>query len=170
MRIQINIREKIIMFDMNHVLSTLFDFDLDIVLTHIVQMVVAFGLVIPIGYHRESSRENIGLRTFPMVSLASCGFMLIALETIGDDGGMGELMAGIIGGIGFIGGGAILKEKGTIEGTSTAAAIWSAGCIGLAVAMGRLEIAVVVSAFTYLIFRLANPIKKNLIEQSDDTH
>ncbi|WP_323841527.1 MULTISPECIES: MgtC/SapB family protein [unclassified Moraxella] len=156
------------MLSMNHVLSTLFDFDLDIVLTHVIQMVVAFGLVMPIGYHRENSKENIGLRTFPIVSLASCGFMLLAIEIIGDDGGMGELMAGIIGGIGFIGGGAILKEKGMVEGTSTAAAIWSAGCIGLAVAMGRLEIAVVVSVFTYLIFQFAKPIKKTFTEQSDE--
>lgn len=95
----------------NHVLSTLFDFDLDIVLTHVIQMAIAFALVLPIGYHRENSSQNIGLRTFPMVSLASCGFVLIAIETLGADGGMGEVMAGVITGIGFIGGGAILKEN-----------------------------------------------------------
>lgn len=149
-------------------LATLFDFDWDIVLTHVVQMAIAFALVLPIGHHRENSSQNIGLRTFPLVSLASCGFVLIAVETLSDDGGMGEVMAGIITGIGFIGGGAILKEKGNIEGTSTAAAIWSAGCIGVAVAMGRLEIAVVISAFIYGIFRLASPIKNSIAENVND--
>ncbi len=152
------------------VLSTLFDFDWDIVLTHVIQMAIAFALVLPVGYHRENSSQNIGLRTFPMVSLASCGFVLIAIETLGADGGMGEVIAGIITGIGFIGGGAILKEKGNIEGTSTAAAIWSAGCIGLAVAMGRLEIAVVISAFVYAIFHFATPLKQTIGDNNNDAN
>lgn len=153
-----------------YALATLFDFDWDIVLVHLVQMAMTFVLVLPIGHHRESSSQNIGLRTFPLVSLASCGFVLIAVETLSDDGGMGEVMAGIITGIGFIGGGAILKEKGNIEGTSTAAAIWSAGCIGVAVAMARLEIAVVISVFIYGIFRFATPIKHSIAESvHDDT-
>lgn len=149
------------------ILDTLFDFDWQVVFVHTVQMVVAFVLVLPIGYHRESSVQNIGLRTFPLVSLASCSFALIALETMGgnDSSAMGRIVAGVVTGIGFIGGGAILKENGIIEGTSTAAAIWSAGCIGVAVAMGRLEIAVLVSLFTYLIFKFATPIKKSIEEK-----
>lgn len=152
----------------NNALATLFDFDWNVVLTHIVQMAIAFGLVMPIGHHRERSSDNIGFRTFPMVSMASCGFVLIAAETLGNDGGMGEVMAGIITGIGFIGGGAILQNKGNIEGTATAAAIWSAGCVGLAVAMGRLEIAVVISVLIYGIFRFITPLKQNLIEKNDE--
>lgn len=54
---------------MNGVLAHLFDFDLDVVITHTVQMVIAFVLVLPIGYHRENSSQSIGLRTFPLVSL-----------------------------------------------------------------------------------------------------
>lgn len=149
-------------------LSTLFDFDLDVVLTHLVQMAIAFALVLPVGYHRENSSQNIGIRTFPMVSLASCGFVLIAIETLGAEGGMGEVIAGIITGIGFIGGGAILKDKGNIEGTSTAAAIWSAGCIGLSVATGRLEIAVVVSLFIYAIFHFVSPLKEIINNQKEE--
>lgn len=54
-----------------------------------------------------------------------------------------------------------------IEGTSTAAAIWSAGCVGVAVAMGRLEIAVLISVFMVGIFYFARPLKKTLDNQSD---
>lgn len=152
----------------SNALATLFDFDWDIVLVHVVQMAIAFGLVMPIGHNREQSSDNIGFRTFPMVSMASCGFVLIAAETLGDDGGMGEVMAGIITGIGFIGGGAILQNKGNIEGTATATAIWSAGCVGLAVAMGRLEIAVVISVLIYGIFRFITPLKQSLVGKPDN--
>ena len=61
-------------------LESLFDFDWDVMLVHTVQMALAFGLVLPVGFNRESSRQSIGLRTFPLVSLASCSFALLAFE------------------------------------------------------------------------------------------
>ena len=55
-----------------------------------------------------------------------------------------------------------------IEGTSTAAAIWSAGCVGVAVAMGRLEIAVLISGFMVGIFYFVSPLKQKLSNDNDD--
>jgi putative Mg2+ transporter-C (MgtC) family protein len=52
----------------------------------------------------------------------------------------------LITGIGFVGGGAILKEGATVKGTATAASIWNAGVIGAAVAMGQYEIAILLPA------------------------
>lgn len=149
-------------------LESLFDFDWDVMLAYTVQMVLAFGLVLPVGFNRESSRQSIGLRTFPLVSLASCCFTLLGFELNGDDDSlMGEVLGGIITGIGFVGGGAILQKDDRIEGTSTAAAIWAAGCVGVAVAMGRLEIAVLISVFMIGIFYFARPLKETLDNQSD---
>ena len=149
-------------------LESLFDFDWDVMLAHTVQMALAFGLVLPVGFNRESSRQSIGLRTFPLVSLASCCFTLLGFELNGDDDSlMGEVLGGIITGIGFVGGGAILQKDDRIEGTSTAAAIWAAGCVGVAVAMGRLEIAVLISVFMVGIFYFVSPIKEKLNNDSD---
>lgn len=149
-------------------LESLFDFDWDVMLAYTVQMVLAFGLVLPVGFNRESSRQSIGLRTFPLVSLASCCFTLLGFELNGDDDSlMGEVLGGIITGIGFVGGGAILQKDDRIEGTSTAAAIWAAGCVGVAVAMGRLEIAVLISVFMVAIFYFVSPIKETLNNDSD---
>ena len=149
-------------------LESLFDFDWDVMLVYTVQMVLAFGLVLPVGFNRESSRQSIGLRTFPLVSLASCCFTLLGFELNGDDDSlMGEVLGGIITGIGFVGGGAILQKDDRIEGTSTAAAIWAAGCVGVAVAMGRLEIAVLISVFMVAIFYFVSPIKETLNNDSD---
>ncbi|BFM99711.1 MgtC/SapB family protein [Moraxella sp. K02] len=150
-------------------LESLFDFDWDVMLAYTVQMVLAFGLVLPVGFNRESSRQSIGLRTFPLVSLASCCFTLLGFELNGDDDSlMGEVLGGIITGIGFVGGGAILQKDDRIEGTSTAAAIWAAGCVGVAVAMGRLEIAVLISVFMVGIFYFVSPLKQKLSKDNDD--
>ncbi|NOX78945.1 MAG: MgtC/SapB family protein [Gammaproteobacteria bacterium] len=150
-------------------LESLFDFDWDVMLAYTVQMVLAFGLVLPVGFNRESSRQSIGLRTFPLVSLASCCFTLLGFELNGDDDSlMGEVLGGIITGIGFVGGGAILQKDDRIEGTSTAAAIWAAGCVGVAVAMGRLEIAVLISVFMVGIFYFVSPLKQKLSKENDD--
>ena len=150
-------------------LESLFDFDWDVMLAYTVQMVLAFGLVLPVGFNRESSRQSIGLRTFPLVSLASCCFTLLGFELNGDDDSlMGEVLGGIITGIGFVGGGAILQKDDRIEGTSTAAAIWAAGCVGVAVAMGRLEIAVLISVFMIGIFYFVSPLKQKLSKENDE--
>ena len=64
-------------------------------------------------------------------------------------------------------GGLLVKKDRMIEGTSTAAAIWAAGCVGVAVAMGRLEIAVLISVFMVGIFYFARQLKETLDNQSD---
>ena len=63
-------------------------------------------------------------------------------------------------GMGFIGGGAILKEGGSVRGTATAASLWSTGATGAAVGLGAYDVAVVVSLFTFLTLWLLVPFKR----------
>ena len=65
-------------------------------------------------------------------------------------------------GIGFIGGGAILKSDSQDSGTTTAAGLWATGAIGLAVAGGRYEIAILISTVTFITFALFKPVKSKL--------
>lgn len=60
--------------------------------------------------------------------------------------------------MGFIGGGAILKHRGKVQGTATAASLWATGAIGLAVASQRIEIALVISAMTFFTLRFLKPL------------
>jgi putative Mg2+ transporter-C (MgtC) family protein len=69
-------------------------------------------------------------------------------------------------GIGFVGGGAILKEGEQVKGTSTAAAVWGAGAIGGSVAFGRFELAVAIAAVTFVIFLALTPLE-GLISEAD---
>jgi putative Mg2+ transporter-C (MgtC) family protein len=72
-----------------------------------------------------------------------------------------RVLQGIITGIGFIGGGAILKTKSTVRGTATAASLWNTGLIGMAVAFGRYEIAILMSIINFLTLRYVKQLTTN---------
>lgn len=139
-----------------------FSFDWRATLIDFIRVAVAFALAIPIGWERHESERSLGLRTFPIVAIGACGFMLIAKNVPGASAEtQARLIQGLLGGIGFIGGGAILKEGANVRGLATASSIWCTGAIGAAVAFERIEIAVVLSLITYLTLRLLTPIVKH---------
>lgn len=132
------------------------------ILSHFVHIAIAYILALPVAWNREKSEHSLGLRTFPLVAVASCGYAIIALRVLeGNPDAQSRVMQGLITGIGFIGGGAILKEGANVRGTSTAASIWNTGAIGAAVAYGRYEIAIVLAIINFITFRWLTPLKKD---------
>ena len=124
---------------------------------------VAYALSLPVAWNREHGAGGAGLRTFPLVSVASCGYCLIALRAFsGQADAQARILAGLMTGIGFIGGGAILKQQEHVRGLATAASIWATGAIGGAVAFARFEIAILISLVTFLTLRVMSPIKKKI--------
>jgi putative Mg2+ transporter-C (MgtC) family protein len=139
-----------------------FSFDWRQTLIDLLRVALAFACAVPIGWERHKSDRNLGLRTFPIVAVAACGFMLIAKNVPGANAEtQARLLQGLIGGIGFIGGGAILKEGTNVRGLATAASIWATGAIGAAVAFEREEIAVVLSLIMFVTLRLLTPVVEN---------
>jgi len=116
---------------------------------NLILMGIAYALALPVAWNREAKARSAGLRTFPLVAMASCGFVLVALHSFQDDQALSRALQGVIGGIGFIGGGAILKTKGSVKGTATAASLWGTGAIAVAVAWGHFEIAVMLSLISF---------------------
>lgn len=135
------------------------DIDWDLVLTHLLKLGIAYAMALPIGWERESGDRSAGLRTFPLVAVASCGYLLIGIDLLEGSESHARLLYGLMTGMGFIGGGAILKQGGTVSGTATAASIWNTGAIGAAVAWQRLEIALVLSAINFATLRFVQPLK-----------
>jgi putative Mg2+ transporter-C (MgtC) family protein len=127
------------------------------------KIAVAYLLALPIGWEREKEAHSLGIRTFPLVAMASCGYMLLG-ETFNAPNmdANSRIIQGLVTGIGFIGGGAILKTQGSVRGTATAASIWNTGVVGAAVALGRYEIAIVLSVLNLLTLRLLLPLKQKL--------
>jgi putative Mg2+ transporter-C (MgtC) family protein len=125
------------------------------------QIGIAYVLTAVIGWDREKEAHSAGLRTFPIVGMASCGYLL-ALGSQPDVAAQSRVLQGLITGIGFVGGGAILKEGGLVKGTATAASVWNAGVIGASVAMGHYGIAVVLAVLNLFTLRALLPLKNRI--------
>ncbi len=141
-----------------------------LVLKHLSLILVALLFSLPIAYNRETRSNSAGLRTYPLVAVATCSYTLLALEVLGGADGMGKFMAGIVTGIGFIGGGAILKAKddSKVTGLANAASIWNTGAIGMSVAWQRFEIALLIAVLNFLILRIGYEAKKAVCDEADD--
>lgn len=126
--------------------------------TDLQQIGLTYLLTAFIGWDREKEAHSAGLRTFPIVGMASCGYLLV-LGSQPDVAAQSRVLQGLITGIGFVGGGAILKEGATVRGTATAASIWNAGIIGASVAMGHTEIAIILAALNLFTLRALLPVK-----------
>ena len=122
------------------------------------QVFIAYFLTAIIGWNREREEHTAGIRTFPIVGMASCGYLLL-VSGPPDTAAQSRVMQGLITGIGFIGGGAILKEGPNVKGTATAASIWNTGVIGAAVAMERYDIAIILSLLNLVALRILMPLK-----------
>ena len=133
------------------------------ILSHLLSVTIAYVLALPVAWDREKEARSAGLRTFPLVAVASCGYMLLATSILSSSSeSTARIVQGLITGIGFIGGGAILKDRGGVHGTATAASIWNTGAIGAAVAFERYEIALVLSVINFATLRLLTPLKRDM--------
>lgn len=121
---------------------------------------IAFVLALPVGWDRERRGHGPGIRTFPLVAIGSCAFLLIGRSFLSGSESHARLLYGLMTGIGFIGGGSILKEAGTVSGTATAAGIWNTGAIGAAVAWQSYEIAITLSVVNFLVLHYAHPARE----------
>ncbi|MBB6179320.1 MgtC/SapB family protein [Pseudorhizobium flavum] len=136
---------------------------------HLVTLLVAYVLALPIGWDREKNERSAGLRTFPLVAIASCGFIQAAESIVhGNPEATARIVEGLITGMGFIGGGAILVVKNSVRGTATAASLWATGAIGTAVGLGAYDTAVVLSLVTFLTLRAMSQFKPDEQEAGID--
>ncbi len=146
----------------------LFDLELRLILQDLTYIAVAFALAFPIGWERGSGHHSVGFRTLPVVAMAACGFSLIVKFMPGTNPeAQARVLQGIITGIGFIGGGAIVKEGTNVRGLVTAASIWNAGAIGVAIGFSRLNIAIVLSVINLVTLWLLTPLAERVGSTSD---
>lgn len=132
------------------------------------KLLTAFVFAMPIALDREKSTRIMGLRTFPLVAVASCGYVLLALGlTDGDAQAQARIVQGLITGIGFVGGGAILKDEGAVKGTATATSIWATGAVGASIAFGYVGIALLIAVLNFLVLYLLTPVKEEIDQDGE---
>lgn len=95
-----------------------------------------------LGLDREVRKRRVGIRTYMMVALGSAIFTIVSIEMSKDMVAMGlsadptRVIQGLIGGLGFLGAGAIIQGDKRVGGMVTAASLWLAGALGLAAGLG----------------------------------
>jgi putative Mg2+ transporter-C (MgtC) family protein len=119
----------------------------------VIDILGAYLLALPVGWEREEHERSAGLRTFPLVAVAACALAAVVAST-SDIAAQSRVVQGLIGGIGFIGGGTILKTGLTIRGTATAASILVTAVLGVSVAYHLYDVAFVLSVLSLITLRL----------------
>ena len=137
--------------------------------TSALKLTLAWVLSLPTGWWREREIHAVGIRTFPIVAMASCGYLLVLQGDPGTDAftANSRVLQGLVAGIGFVGGGAIVRDGMSVHGTAAAASIWNTGAIGAAVALGKYEVAIVLAALNLITLRGLVPLKKRLDSQQE---
>ncbi|MBI3700549.1 MAG: MgtC/SapB family protein [Afipia sp.] len=118
----------------------------------LIRIGVAVALAFPIGWEREFRGSEAGDRTFMLVSLGAAAFTAVGVENF--PATAEKIMAGVVTGVGFLGGGMILKDGGNVRGLTTAAAIWATSAVGMLAGIGELLIAGLVTVLVILILEL----------------
>ncbi|HKK03749.1 MAG TPA: MgtC/SapB family protein [Gammaproteobacteria bacterium] len=135
---------------------------------NLVHLLIAWLFALPVAWDRERSSRGAGLRTFPLVAIAACGYTLVGISVLDSTEAESRVLQGLITGIGFIGGGAILKTKGSVSGTATAASIWNTGLIGIAVAFARYEVALVMALINFITLRYVRRLERRLSSEDKE--
>ena len=139
-------------------------------LDDIVKLFIAYLLALPVGLYREKEAHSVGVRTFPVVAMASCAYVLLASH----DGSVNidaqsRIVQGVVAGIGFIGGGAILKSENRVHGVAAAASIWNFGVVGASVAQNRFLLAAMLAGLNLFSLRVLLPVKARLDETQESS-
>jgi putative Mg2+ transporter-C (MgtC) family protein len=125
----------------------------------ILRLVLAGVLAGAIGLEREAAEQEAGLRTHMLVCVGSCLFMIVGVyawadfqfnQRIGAIVDPSRVASYVVAGIGFLGGGAIIKSGANVKGLTTAASVWVVASIGIAVGVGMYALAVAVTLLVLL--------------------
>jgi putative Mg2+ transporter-C (MgtC) family protein len=124
--------------------------------TALARLGAALVLALPVAWERQAGR-HLGLRTVPLVSVGACGYVLVSIRLGEDPEASARVLQGLLSGIGFIGGGAILKHSaGDVVGIATAATIWNMGAIGAATGFGDYMLGLFLCLGNFLILLLGS--------------
>jgi putative Mg2+ transporter-C (MgtC) family protein len=126
-------------------------------LIHVLQLLFATCLGMMLGLERILAGRTAGPRTYALVSLGGCLLTILSLNSsqlyrIESKADPASIVAAVVTGIGFLGAGLIIFKGSKLSGLTTAAGIWVAAAIGIAVGFGFYILAVSTAILTLFIF------------------
>lgn len=138
-----------------------------------------------VGLERERKHRPAGFRTMILISLGSCGFVLLGHETAAHIGAaalaslppgtpapgqaeMSRVIQGLMGGIGFLGAGAVIQNKRAVRGLTTAAAVWVVAALGAACGFGLYRLAFILGVATLFTLVVLDVVEDRFFPDPDD--
>lgn len=146
----------------------------------ILRLFVALLLGSIVGFEREYSQQSAGLRTHILVCLGSAIFTLVSISNMNHGINFSDLPEGVdyrivrdpariaaqvVAGIGFIGGGAVLRHGASVRGLTTAASLWTIASIGMMAATGYYRLAIIATLFTFLVLFTIGALERSMFKK-----
>jgi putative Mg2+ transporter-C (MgtC) family protein len=125
------------------------------------RLAAALLLGTAIGLERQWRQRTTGMRTNALVAVGAAMFVIMG-GLISGDGSQGRVAAYVVSGIGFLGGGVILKDGFNIRGLNTAATLWCTAAVGTLAALGQVELAAVGTAAVLASNLLLRPVAQGV--------
>lgn len=101
------------------------------------RLLAAFACGVAIGLERQMRQRTAGLRTITLVASGACLFVTLGVLTGNGVAGVTQIAAYVVSGVGFLGGGVIMRDKGSIQGINTAATLWCSAAVGVLCGAGH---------------------------------
>ena len=113
--------------------------------TIVIRLALALACGTLIGVERELRQKHAGLKTMALVALGAAAFAMMS-DTFGPTNhNPAQMAAAVVGGIGFIGAGVIMRRGFTVQGVTTAATLWAASSVGVAAGLGQYPLALILT-------------------------
>ncbi|MBB3260618.1 putative Mg2+ transporter-C (MgtC) family protein [Paraburkholderia bannensis] len=129
------------------------------------RLLAAFACGVAIGLERQMRQRTAGLRTITLVASGACLFVTLGVLTGNGTSGVTQIAAYVVSGVGFLGGGVIMRDKGSIQGINTAATLWCSAAVGVLCGAGHYVPAVAGTAVVLLTNTVLREVSR-IINQS----
>jgi putative Mg2+ transporter-C (MgtC) family protein len=144
--------------------------DLDHELALAARLIVAAILGAVVGLEREYHDHPAGMRTHLLVSVGAAAFTVLSIEAFAAPGAdPARIAAQIVTGIGFLGAGAILKDRGSIKGLTTAASLWAVAAVGMAAGAAAWGVAIATTTIVVISLWPLHEIERRVVQRRDRT-
>ncbi len=122
-----------------------------------------------IGLERAFSGKAAGVRTNILICLGAAAFTLVSRQMLGEEGSIARIAAQVVTGVGFLGAGAIIQDRGGVHGLTTAATIWLVAAIGMACGAGLYLLGASVTGVGFIVLVALRNVG-NRLEQVASEH
>jgi len=132
------------------------------------RLLVAVVVGALVGYERERAGKPAGVRTHGMVCLGAALFAVVSIYGFDGIGDPARIAAQVVSGIGFLGAGAILHQRGSVHGLTTAASLWVTAAIGLAIGVGMVLMSLATALLVFLLLRFGPRPRRKLSDSEGE--